>query len=76
MFIFHFSNTELLNRRDTSVSFLVLQAESDEISFCADALNGASSAPLARGLPMRRSEENAVALLIGIFRLGKCALIP
>ena len=28
---------------------------------------GACSAPSARGLPLRESEENAVALLIGIF---------
>ena len=32
---------------------------------------GACSAPWARGLPLRRSEENAVALLIGNFALLK-----
>ena len=44
--ISHFCNTKLLNLRETSVSFFVLQAESNEISLDVGALNGGLPGPL------------------------------
>ena len=45
--IFHFCNTKLLNLRETSVSFFVLQVESGErLPFDTDALNGGLLSPL------------------------------